>query len=124
MRFKSTGRMTSNPRGCSHTLKVFEDLLNNARMIQHEVLSTFLREYQDVVIQVQGQDFEVDIPEVQLEADESVGDAHDRRCRVYTVSGGVFEMGNSHESMAIVYASVIPSHINNRSNTRFHRYYG
>ena len=60
----------------------------------------FLREYQDVVIQVQGQDFEVDIPEVQLARQllSQLATPTIEGVEFTWVSGGVFEMGNSQMS--------------------------
>lgn len=60
----------------------------------------FLREYQDVVIQVQGQDFEVDIPEVQLARQllSQLATPTIEGVEFTWVSGGVFEMGNSQVS--------------------------
>ena len=60
----------------------------------------FLKEYQDVVIQVQGKDFEVDIPEVQLARQllSQLATPTIEGVEFTWISGGVFEMGNSQVS--------------------------
>ena len=60
----------------------------------------FLREYQDVVIQVQGKDFEVDIPEVQLARQllSQLATPSIEGVEFTWVSGGLFEMGNTQAS--------------------------
>ena len=60
----------------------------------------FLREYQDIVIQVQGQEFEVDIPEVQLARQllSQLATPVVHGVDFTWVPGGVFEMGNSQVS--------------------------
>ena len=57
----------------------------------------FLREYQDVVIQVQGQDFEVDIPEVQLAQQllSQLATPTIQGVEFTWVPGGVFDVGNT-----------------------------
>lgn len=57
----------------------------------------FLREYQNVVIQVQGQEFEVDVPEVQLAQQllSQLATPEIQGVEFTWIAGGVFDMGNA-----------------------------